>query len=167
MDIAPERLTAMVSVPPGKIGPRPPWTASVGLPFFMMTLSDFDAVAAARLDLTVWEQVLPPGPHHSRDVYAVAGDFAPGGRLKARMWAPADGIPEDPATGSAAAALASSLAADLPDADGEFTWTIEQGAELGRPSVLTATAVKRGGQVVRIRVGGSVIIVGQGQFGAV
>jgi trans-2,3-dihydro-3-hydroxyanthranilate isomerase len=161
----PKRLTAMLSLPAGKIGPRPAWWAGVGLPFFYMTLSDFDAVADARFDTSVWETVLPPGPHHTRDVYAVAGDFNPGGRLKARMWAPADGIPEDPATGSAAAALAGSLAAALPDTDGEFTWTIEQGAEIGRPSVLTATAVKHAGQVVRIRVGGGVVIVGRGEFG--
>jgi len=163
--VAPERLTAMASVSPDKAGPLPSWRASVGLPFFVMTLSDFDAVASARLDLTVWETVLPPGPHHSRDVYCVAGDFRPGGRLKARMWAPADGVPEDPATGSAAAAMAGSLAAALPDTDGEFTWTTEQGAELGRPSVLTATAVKSGGKVVQIRVGGGVAIVGRGEFG--
>jgi trans-2,3-dihydro-3-hydroxyanthranilate isomerase len=163
--IAPDQLTAMASVSPDKIGPLPPWRASVGLPFFFMTLSDFDAVASARLDLAVWETVLPPGAHPSRDVYCVAGDFRPGGRLKARMWAPADGVPEDPATGSAAAAMAGSLAAALPDAEGDFTWTIEQGAELGRPSVLIATAVKRAGKVVQIRVGGGVAIVGRGEFG--
>jgi len=165
VDKDPARLTAMLSLPADRIGPRPAWWAGVGLPFFYMTLSDVGAVADARFDLSIWETVLPPGPHHTRDVYAVAGDFNPGGRLKARMWAPADGIPEDPATGSAAAALAGSLAAALPDADGEFTWTIEQGAELGRPSILTATAIKRAGQVVQIRVGGGVVIVGGGAFG--
>jgi trans-2,3-dihydro-3-hydroxyanthranilate isomerase len=81
------------------------------------------------------------------------------------MFAPADGVPEDPATGSAAAALAGSLAAALPEADGEFAWTIEQGAEIGRPSLISSTAIKRAGQVVAIRVGGSAVIVGEGSFG--
>jgi len=54
----------------------------------------------AALDLGIWETVLPRGSW-SRDVYIVAGDFAPRGHLKARMFAPADGVPEDPATGSA------------------------------------------------------------------
>lgn len=162
-DFAPARLAAMLSIPEGKVGPLAPWSMSVGLPFFCVPLADRAAVAEARLDLAVWEQVLPPGVW-SRDVYAVAGDFAPGGALKARMWAPADGVPEDPATGSAAAALAGSLAARLPAPDGMFAWTIEQGAELGRPSLINASAEKRDGKVVAIRVGGGVAIVGEGQF---
>jgi trans-2,3-dihydro-3-hydroxyanthranilate isomerase len=161
--IDPARLTAMLSLPAETIGPIPAWSASVGLPFFCLSLTDRDAVAAARFDLGVWEQVLPPGVW-SRDVYAVAGNFAPGGHIKARMWAPADGVPEDPATGSAAAALSGSLAAKLPDSDGIFTWTIEQGAELGRPSLITASAEKRGGAVVKIHVGGNAVIVGEGSF---
>jgi trans-2,3-dihydro-3-hydroxyanthranilate isomerase len=161
-DIAPARLMAMLSLPESAVGPLPAFAMSVGLPFFVVPLKDPASVAAAKLDSS-WETVLPPDAW-SRDVYVVAGDFAPGGRLKARMFAPADGIPEDPATGSAAAALASSLAEALPDTDGEFAWTIEQGAEIGRPSLISATAVKRAGRVVSIRVGGSAVIVGEGQF---
>ncbi len=162
-DIAPARLMAMVSLPEDAAGPLPAFAMSVGLPFFVVPLRDAASVAAAKLDPGVWETVLPPDAW-SRDVYVVAGDFAPGGRLKVRMFAPADGIPEDPATGSAAAALASTLAEALPDTDGEFAWTVEQGAEIGRPSLISAVAVKRAGQVVSIRVGGSAVIVGEGAF---
>jgi len=161
-DLPPARLAEMLSLSDDKIGPRPAFFASVGLPFFVVPLADHASVAAAKLH-PVWETLLPPGLW-SRDVYIAAGDFAPGGRLKVRMFAPADGVPEDPATGSAAAALAGSLAASIPESDGEFTWTIEQGAEIGRPSLISATAVKRGGQVVAIRVGGSAVIVGEGAF---
>lgn len=162
-DIAPKALAEMLSLPEEKIGPRPAFFASVGLPFLVVPVSDRESVAAAKLH-PVWESLLPPGLW-SRDVYIVARNFAPGGRLKARMFAPADGVPEDPATGSAAAALAGSLAAAQPEADGEFSWTIEQGAEIGRPSLISAVAVKRGGQVVAIRVGGGAVIVGEGSFG--
>jgi len=162
-DIAWARLTAMVSLPESAAGPLPAFAMSVGLPFFVVPLKDAASVAAAKLDPGVWEAVLPAGAW-SQDVYVVAGDFAPGGRLKARMFAPADGIPEDPATGSAAAALASCLAAALPDMDGEFAWTVEQGAEIGRPSLISTVAVKRAGQVVAIRVGGNAVIVGEGSF---
>jgi trans-2,3-dihydro-3-hydroxyanthranilate isomerase len=157
------RLAAMVSLPEERLGTMAPWMASVGLPFFCLPLADRDAVATGRLDLGIWEQVLPPGTW-ARDVYVVAGDFAPGGWLKVRMWAPADGVPEDPATGSAAAMLVGSLAGRLPDLDGRFAWTIEQGTELGRPSIIEASAEKRGGKVVAIRVGGGVAIVGEGAF---
>jgi len=161
-DIPPERLAEMLSLPKDRVGARPAFFASVGLPFLVVPLADREAVAAAKLH-PVWETLLPPGSW-SRDVYIVARNFSPGGRLKARMFAPADGVPEDPATGSAAAALAGSLAAALPEADGEFDWTVEQGAEIGRPSLISATAVKRAGQVVAIRVGGSAVIVGEGAF---
>jgi trans-2,3-dihydro-3-hydroxyanthranilate isomerase len=162
-DIPPARLTAMLSLPESAIGPLPAFAMSFGLPFFVVPLKDGAAVAAAKLDSGVWEKVLPPGAW-SRDVYIVAGDFSPGGRLKVRMFAPADGIPEDPATGSAAAALASSLAAALPDADGAFAWTIEQGAEIGRPSLISAIAEKSAGRVIAVRVGGGAVIVGEGNF---
>jgi trans-2,3-dihydro-3-hydroxyanthranilate isomerase len=162
-DIVPERLMAMLSLPVSANGPLPAFAASVGLPFFVVTLADFVSVAAARLDLSVWEKLLPAGSW-SRDVYAVAGDFTPGGHLKARMFAPADGVPEDPATGSAAAAFAASLAAALPDTDGYFAWTVEQGAEIGRPSRISASVEKRAGQVVAVRVGGNAVIVGEGSF---
>jgi len=162
-DIAPSRLAAMLSLPVNKVGPLVPWSMSVGLPFFCLPLADREAVGNARFDLDVWEKILPPGVW-SRDVYAVAGDFAPGGQIKARMWAPADGVPEDPATGSAAAAFAGSLAARLPDREGVFAWTIEQGAELGRPSIIQASAEKRDGKVIAIRVGGNAAIVADGAF---
>jgi trans-2,3-dihydro-3-hydroxyanthranilate isomerase len=162
-DIAPARLAAMLSLPDDRIGSLPAFFAGVGLPFFIVTLKDPDSVAAARLDLSVWETVLPPGSW-SRDVYIVAGDFAPGGHLKARMFAPADGVPEDPATGSAAAAFAASLAAALPEPAGHFAWTVEQGAEIGRPSRISVSAEKRAGAVISVRVGGSAVIVGEGQF---
>jgi trans-2,3-dihydro-3-hydroxyanthranilate isomerase len=161
--LAPERLMAMLSLPVSAIGPLPAFSASVGLPFFIVTLADFESVAAARLDLGVWVTVLPAASW-SRDVYIVAGDFAPGGHLKARMFAPADGVPEDPATGSAAAAFAASLAAALPDADGHFAWTVEQGAKIGRPSRISVSVEKRAGQVVSVRVGGNAVIVGEGSF---
>ncbi len=162
-DIPPKRLAEMLSLPEEKIGALPAFFASVGLPFLVVPLADREAVAAAKLH-PVWETLLPQG-QWSRDVYVAARNFSPGGRLKARMFAPADGVAEDPATGSAAAALAGSLAALVPEADGEFSWTIEQGAEIGRPSLISAVAVKRAGAVVSVRVGGSAVIVGEGQFG--
>jgi len=50
----------------------------------------------------------------------------------------------------------------LPEPSGRFAWTIEQGAEIGRPSLIEAEAEKRDGAVVRISVGGSAVIVAEG-----
>jgi trans-2,3-dihydro-3-hydroxyanthranilate isomerase len=161
--IAPTRLAAMLSLPEDSIDPLPAFFAGVGLPFLIVPLKDAASVATARLDPGILKTVLPPGSW-SRDAYIVAGDFAPGGHLKARMFAPVDGVPEDPATGSAAAAFAASLAAALPEPDGHFAWTVEQGAEIGRPSRISVSVEKHAGHVTSVRVGGNAVIVGEGAF---
>jgi trans-2,3-dihydro-3-hydroxyanthranilate isomerase len=85
--------------------------------------------------------------------------------VRARMFAPALGIAEDPATGGAAVTLAAYLGERQPVADGTTAWVIGQGAEIGHPSVLRAEAVKTAGRVV-LRVGGQVAAVDTGTFGA-
>ena len=90
--------------------------------------------------------------------------FAGEGRSwKTRMFAPADGVPEDPATGSAAGPLACHLARH-----GRIAWgdeiEIAQGAEVGRPSTLHARAFGADGEIERMEVGGSAVIVARGEF---
>ncbi len=164
-DVPSATLARMLSLAEDRIGTRPAWLAKVGVPFICIPLADTDAVAAARFDTALWNAVFPDGAW-ARQVYAMAGDFAPGGTIKIRMWGPSVGVAEDPATGAAAAVLAGSLAATLADRDGDFTWSIEQGAELGRPSFITASAEKRDGRVVAIRVGGGAVVVGEGWLNA-
>ena len=164
-DIAPAVLARMLSLPPGRMAARPAWLAKIGVGFACIPLADFDAVAGARFDTDAWNAAFPDGAW-ARQIYAMAGDFAPGGTIKVRMWGPSVGVAEDPATGAAAAILAASLAAGLPDRDGDFGWKIEQGAELGRPSFISASAEKRGGRVVAVKVGGGAVIVGEGWLNA-
>jgi trans-2,3-dihydro-3-hydroxyanthranilate isomerase len=82
--------------------------------------------------------------------------------LRARMYAPLHGVAEDPATGSANLALAGLLAASAPEADGAFAWHIAQGVEMGRASLLEASAIKRGGAVATLRIGGRSVLVCDG-----
>ena len=90
--------------------------------------------------------------------------FAPaGGRWKTRMFAPADGVPEDPATGSAAGPLAVHLLRHGRIASGDEI-EIEQGAEIGRPSRLFARAEGTPEAIERVEVGGSAVIVARGEF---
>lgn len=84
--------------------------------------------------------------------------------LRARMFAPLDGVPEDPATGSANCALAGLLSHHAPAADGTFRWRVAQGVEMGRPSLLEASAEKRDGEVVATRVGGTCVLVSEGRM---
>jgi trans-2,3-dihydro-3-hydroxyanthranilate isomerase len=78
------------------------------------------------------------------------------------MFAPFDGVPEDPATGSANCALAGLLSHYDGARDGPASWRIAQGVEMGRPSVLEASAERRDGAVVATRVGGASVLVSEG-----
>jgi trans-2,3-dihydro-3-hydroxyanthranilate isomerase len=90
--------------------------------------------------------------------------FAPlDGRWKTRMFAPADGVPEDPATGSAAGPLAVHLLRHGRIASGEEI-EIEQGVELRRPSRLFARATGTTAAIERVEVGGSAVVVARGEF---
>jgi trans-2,3-dihydro-3-hydroxyanthranilate isomerase len=86
-----------------------------------------------------------------------------GTQWKLRMFAPADGVPEDPATGSAAGPLALHLARHGRIAFGQEI-EISQGVEVGRPSTLYARAVGSAEQLERVEVGGSAVVVARGEF---
>ena len=97
-------------------------------------------------------------------VYARAGAA---GQYRSRMFAPGLGVPEDPATGSAAGPLAAHLVLAGREASGE-TLRIEQGVEMGRPSLLLARAEAGpgagGGEIRRVGVAGQAVIVGRGDY---
>jgi trans-2,3-dihydro-3-hydroxyanthranilate isomerase len=86
-----------------------------------------------------------------------------GARWKTRMFAPADGVPEDPATGSAAGPLACHLARHGRIGFGEEI-VISQGAEIGRPSTLYARVEGSPEQIEKVEVGGSAVVVARGEF---
>jgi trans-2,3-dihydro-3-hydroxyanthranilate isomerase len=82
---------------------------------------------------------------------------------KSRMFAPARGVPEDPATGSAAGPLACHVCRHgLVDWESQIE--IEQGVEIGRPSKLFAKAAGDAESIVRVEVGGSAVLVARGEF---
>ena len=84
--------------------------------------------------------------------------------IRARMFAPLKGIPEDPATGSANVALIGLLAKLRPEPDLRLSKAIAQGVEMGRPSLLHAEAEKRGGIVTATWIGGRCVPVMQGSI---
>jgi trans-2,3-dihydro-3-hydroxyanthranilate isomerase len=92
-------------------------------------------------------------------LYTLSGDEFD---IRARMFAPLDGVPEDPATGSANCALAALLSHHRDERDGSFRWRIAQGVEMGRPSILEARAEKRDGEVVGTWIGGASVLVSEG-----
>jgi len=132
------------------------WFASGGVRFAFVRLTDKNAVDRAQLDRAAWSRHFKSA--WCSQLYFFAGEDP----VHARMFAPALGVEEDPATGSAAVALASVLASRLPTKEGLCTWRIDQGIAMGRASRLEATAEKRGGRVVRVRVGGSTVLSAEG-----
>jgi trans-2,3-dihydro-3-hydroxyanthranilate isomerase len=79
------------------------------------------------------------------------------------MFAPAIATDEDPATGSAAAAIAGYLGARATR-QGTLRWRIEQGVEMGRPSLLEVEADRIDGRIAAVRVGGTAVLMSEGLF---
>ena len=144
-----------------------PIVASVGLPFLIVELMSLDALASARAKLDAFEKIQAIGVTPDIHLY-VKQDEASKAELQfdiqARMFAPFDGVPEDPATGSANCALAGLLAHYSSVQEGMLCWTIAQGVEMGRPSVLKARALKQAGQVIDTWIGGNSVLVSKGEL---
>lgn len=160
-----DQLAEMLSLPVGALRSDPfsPQAVSCGSMFLFVPLVDRSAVAAARLKLDVWERLLDGDVASEVFVFAEGGE-RPGSNIRSRMFAPGIGIAEDPATGSAAVALAAYLAARDSRRDGTLRWIVEQGFEMGRPSILEAEADKTDGAVIATRVGGSTVLVTEGDM---
>ena len=144
-------------------GSLKPEVVSCGLPYSIIPVRTVDAVRRAVLDMARWNRMLAHTPDHH--VYLVCMD-AEGENVdvRVRMFAPGSGVPEDPATGSAAAALGGYLAKADGRPEGTFQWTVEQGIEMGRPSILYVEADRAGGETTAIRVGGGAVFVSQGSM---
>jgi trans-2,3-dihydro-3-hydroxyanthranilate isomerase len=135
------------------------WTA--GNAFTFVPVRGLDAVARSRPDATQWDMAF--GPDDPPGVFVFCCDTVdPAHDYHARMFAPRLGVAEDPATGSAAAAFAGLVARFGGLSDGEHELVIEQGYEMGRPSLLRLFVSLRGGQLVAGAIGGDAVLVSEG-----
>jgi trans-2,3-dihydro-3-hydroxyanthranilate isomerase len=140
-------------------GNHQPQVASVGLPFIMVELKNRAALESARPYIPAMEEIHEQGIMPDLHVYTPVKDEFD---IRTRMFAPLDGIPEDPATGSANCALVAMLSHYKPERDGQFRWHIAQGVEIGRPSVLEARTEKQAGTVTGVWIGGDCKMVTEG-----
>jgi trans-2,3-dihydro-3-hydroxyanthranilate isomerase len=138
-----------------------PQVMSCGLPFLFVPLHDRAAVTRARIRMDAWEATLGSAPVGEIMIFAPGGERA-GTDYRARMFAPGLNVPEDPATGSACAALGGYLAVRDTRRDGTLRWVVEQGFEMGRPSMLDVEADLAGGNVTAVRVGGDTVVMSEG-----
>lgn len=140
-----------------------PGVWSAGVPYATIPVSGLDAAARARVDMKAWLEIFTgpekaaPSPFiYCRDT--VNHDCA----FHARMFAPHHGIAEDPATGSAVAAFAGTVAFHDEPTDGLTQVWIEQGIEMGRPSRIRLEIDISKGTIESARIGGHAVCVAEG-----
>jgi trans-2,3-dihydro-3-hydroxyanthranilate isomerase len=139
-----------------------PCIASCGAPFILTELKSRAALAAASPNSDVFRLEVTKHPVVSILLYTRVDEA--GLDIRARMFAPHLNIPEDPATGSANVALIGLLAKLRPEPNLSLSKTIAQGVEMGRPSILQATAEKQNGVVTTTFIGGRCVAVMSGSI---
>jgi trans-2,3-dihydro-3-hydroxyanthranilate isomerase len=136
---------------------------SCGLPFLFVPVRDRAVLARAKPDSAAWSDTLKGAWATEAFVFCRDPEL-PGSQIRARMFAPDLGIGEDPATGSAVAAFGGYLAAREPAGTGTHHWTIEQGFEMGRPSLLRVQVDTSNGKPAAVHVGGTAVTVSEGRL---
>jgi len=158
---APEDMAAVLSLQPSDI--LRVFCAGMGPRFTFAQVSSDEVVDRSQLDHQYWRGILADG--WGAQVFVFAGEISDGSELYGRMFAPALGIPEDPATGAAAAAIVGTAAVtEGAGRSGKFRLDIVQGVAMGRPSYLSASAELEGGTVSAIEVGGGCAFVAEGKI---
>jgi trans-2,3-dihydro-3-hydroxyanthranilate isomerase len=141
-----------------------PVVASVGVPVVIAEVANLDVLSRATPSARDFRDTLASLPELGKrltvHLYAKRGDGS--ARLRSRVFAPLEGIPEDPATGSANVTLAALLTFLDPARNIQHTFDIEQGAEMGRPSRLFASAVKNDTGQVTATIGGRCVQIMRG-----
>jgi len=161
-EIAADIVAAACSIGAGDVetAHHAPCVASCGLPFVLAELKTRSALSAAEPRADVFERHLKAD--RATGIFFYVRDGRNGVDLQARMFAPLYGIPEDPASGSANVALVGLLASLRPEADLRLDLRIAQGVDMGRPSLLEATAQKKGGRLAGLWIGGRCVPVMRG-----
>jgi trans-2,3-dihydro-3-hydroxyanthranilate isomerase len=161
-------MAAALGIAPAEIGfgSFRPGRWSAGNPFTFVPLSGLDAIARCRPDPARFEQVFATAERPGMAFLYCRETSGPGRDFHARMFAPGMGVPEDPATGSAVAAFAGVIADLAKPPDGEHAYTIEQGHEMGRPSLIRLTLTMQAGKLAAATVGGHAVIVTEGAIEA-
>jgi trans-2,3-dihydro-3-hydroxyanthranilate isomerase len=157
-------IAAALGIAPAELGELSPARWSAGLPYTLVPVTTRAAVARCRPDPAGFDAAFGDGGAPGAVYVFCRETVEPGHAFHARMFAPGMGIPEDPATGSAVAALAGMLAPQL--SDGGHAIAIEQGYEMGRPSLIRLAVEVAAGRLVSASIGGDAVIVTEGTLEA-
>ena len=164
--LPPDLIAAAVNLEPSKIeiGRTEPIIAGTGVLFAIAEVKSRDALAACIVNNGLFDK-LDSNYGYGEDFFSLLVFFeADDGILHARMFAPLGGIPEDPATGSAATALGALLAELNSASEGQYYFSVHQGDYMGRPSRLHVTVRKSAGKTECPILTGSCVSVINGDF---
>lgn len=177
------RLEAFVTAPqPSREGPAPapdiaaaalrigvrdlafaPTAFTAGVPYAFVAVASRELLSQVSLDPARWEESFKRAWASAIFVFTM-DDWESGREVHGRMFAPGIGIAEDPATGSAAAAL-TGLLVDLQGiADGQCGWSVRQGEDMGRPSTIHIKATVSNGVIENAQIGGSAVRLIEGKI---
>lgn len=157
-----ERLAGALGLIPSEIGfeNHKPSLFAAGNSFAFVPVASLEAIAKARPSST-WEATFGEAGIVGAFLYCRQTVHA-SSAFHARMFAPAMGIPEDPATGSAAVNFAGVVQRFDVLPDGSHKRVIEQGIEMGRPSFIALSCAVEGGKLTNVRIGGHAVRVAEG-----
>lgn len=158
-----ERLAAALGLIPNEIGfeNHRPTRFSAGNTFAFVPIASLEAMSRARVNIPYWPSAF--GGMDAIGVFLYTRQCVHNtAAFHARMFAPDSGVPEDPATGSAAVCFAGVVHRFDEQPDGVHKRGIEQGFEMGRPSHILLTLVVEGGRLASVRIGGHAARVAEG-----
>jgi trans-2,3-dihydro-3-hydroxyanthranilate isomerase len=164
-EVVPELVAAALDLDPQEMGFEnhrvDAW--SVGVPYVTVPVRGLAAVARARMDVDAWVKLAPREGHMVAAPYIYCREtIGHEASFHSRMLAPHEGIPEDPATGSAAAAFAGAVMRFDTPPDGSIRYLIEQGIEMERPSKIRLELDVEGRKLAAARIGGHAVMVAEG-----
>lgn len=138
-----------------------PTVFSAGVPYTCVPVKSLAAIARAQPQAAAWGHAFGGNAHRSAYLYT-RQTAQPGRAFHTRMFFPLNSLIEDPATGSAAAAFAGVVAQFDKPGEGDHTLILEQGFEMGRPSLITLGLEIEAGALTGASIGGAALIVSQG-----
>jgi trans-2,3-dihydro-3-hydroxyanthranilate isomerase len=161
-----DHIAQALGILPSQIGFKNhvPSLWSAGVPFIMIPIKDLEVMANLKIPHPEnWQKAF--GDCGSDAVYIYTNETVnPNHHVHARMFSPLLGVPEDPATGSAAAAFAGVAVAFEQPPNGTHQLVIEQGYEMGRPSQIALDIDVMNGAATHIRIGGGAVIISEGKL---
>lgn len=138
---------------------------SAGVPFVLVPVRDLAVAAKVEIDTDEWQRLAPMGNGQLASVYLYCrGGVDHTASFHARMFAPDMGIGEDPATGAAVAALSGAIHGFDGVREGDHALVIEQGLEMGRPSLIHLHLACSATALVHVRIGGEAVKIAEGRL---